>query len=137
MSSDLRKGSPEYVRAKNHQFFLERRAKRRADPSHPCHKWPDEMIHECCENWVQKRRTEGKTTASREDIFCEVTCPGESRGGFYRNIGGGDRTYIKHMITYYMNTRYPIMEVRRHTKIWDISGGEPCSAISATCPTTD
>lgn len=129
----------EYIAAQNHRDYLRQRARRRANPNHPCHRWSDEAIQNGCEQWATKRREANKESANRDDIYCEIICPDDNARAYHRYVESRDRKYLKQMITVYMDRTYPVMESTRHTRSWNISlplGGEPCPATTAECLTT-
>jgi hypothetical protein len=119
------------VRIYNSREAEKNREWRRAKPSHPCHRYPDKLIIDACRKCV----LEGKATVNRQDIYIEIVMPdGRSMFGA-RPLDPGDKRYVKKSITTYMDRLYPASLVTRRNRWWNVSGGEPCHAITAECPT--
>ena len=96
-----------------------RRAAMRADPSHPCHKYPDELIHLHCDKMVEARRQSGKDTVDRDDILCEIICR-DSKTMYRSKFPSEFKKYVRFMITVYMNPKYPAEITDRYRKTWRI-----------------
>jgi hypothetical protein len=131
--------SPEMVRIYNSREAEKNRQWRRAKPSHPCHRFPDEVIIDACRKCVievkQKCILNGKeATVNRQDIYIEIIMPdGRSMFGA-RPLDPGDKRYVKKSITTYMDRLYPVSLVTRRNRWWNVSGGEPCHATTVECP---
>jgi hypothetical protein len=125
------------VRIYNARNAEKNREWRRAKPSHPCHRYPDEVITNACRECIMGSTMKG--TVNRQDIYIEIILPdGKSQFGT-RPLDAGDKRYVKKSITAYMDKLYPVALVTRRNRWWDISrtlGGEPCHAITAECLTT-
>jgi hypothetical protein len=111
----------EKKRLANHREMLQKKARRRADPNHPCHTYPDELIYSTCDRMITAALGNGKATIEREDIYTELLCPNDNQRLFRKGVTSRVKKYLKLMISSYLDPRYTVVFGEKRRRVWDIS----------------